>query len=144
MECIIELNSLCKHIKQVRSSQPTILYTKLKKAQFFLVSIVNGIYSHHEISEESKAHIEASQNVLSKKGFIKEGKERIREKLFVKKKKTCLYQSVYSSSLQLMKRYVKIFQQAEPAVFRIHREELDIFKEFLINFIEPEVSATNN
>ena len=89
MECIIELNSLCKHIKQVRSSQPTILYTKLKKTQFFPVSIVNGIYSHHEISEESKAHIEASQNVLSKKRFIKEGKERkerILEKLFVKKK----------------------------------------------------------
>ena len=89
MECIIELNSLCKHIKQVRSSQPTILYTKLKKTQFFPVSIVNGIYSHREISEESKAHIEASQNVLSKKRFIKEGKERkerILEKLFVKKK----------------------------------------------------------
>ena len=107
----------------------------------------NGIYSRHEISEESKARIEASQNVLSKKRLTKEGKERkerILEKLFIIKKKTRLYLSVYSSSLQLMKRYVKIFQQAKPAVFRIHGEQLDIFEEYLINFIKPEVLGTNN
>ena len=40
---LIELNSLCKHIKQVRSSQPTIVYTKLNKTQFFPVSIVKTI-----------------------------------------------------------------------------------------------------
>ena len=43
-----------------------------------------------------------------------------------------------------MKRYLKIFKQAEPAIFRIHGEQLDVFKEFLINFIKPEVLATNN
>ena len=43
-----------------------------------------------------------------------------------------------------MKRYVKIFQQAKPAVFRIHGEQLDIFEEYLINFIKPEVLGTNN
>ena len=73
-----------------------------------------------------------------------ERKERILGKLFVTKKKTRLYLSVYSSSLQLMKRYVKIFQQAEPVVFRIHGEQLDVFKEFLINFIKLEVLATVN
>ena len=102
----------------------------------------NGIYSHCEISEESKVRIEASQNVLSKKRLTKEGKERkerMLEKLFIIKKKTRLYLSVYSSSLQLMKRYVKIFQQAEPAVFRIHGEQLDVFEEFLISFIKSEV-----
>ena len=39
---------------------------------------------------------------------------------------------------------MKVFQQAEPAVFRVHREQLDVFKEFLINLIKPEVLATNN
>ena len=43
-----------------------------------------------------------------------------------------------------MKRYVKVFQQAEPAVFRIYGEKLDVFKQFLINFIKPEVLAKNN
>ena len=43
MECIIELNSLRKHVKQVKSSQPTIPYTKLNKTQFFPVSIVKTI-----------------------------------------------------------------------------------------------------
>ena len=43
-----------------------------------------------------------------------------------------------------MKRYLKIFKQAEPAIFRIHGEQLDVFKEFLINFIKLEVLATNN
>ena len=50
----------------------------------------NGIYSRHEISEESKARIEASQNVLSKKRLTKEGKERkerVLEKIFLQKRK---------------------------------------------------------
>ena len=102
-------------------------------------SRLNGIYSHREVSEETKARIEASQNVLSKKRLTKKGKERILEKLFVTKKKIRLCLSVYSSSLQLMKRNVKIFQQAEPAVFRIHGEQLDVFEEFLISFIKSEV-----
>ena len=81
---------------------------------------------------------------MSKKRLTKKGKERILEKLFVTKKKIRLCLSVYSSSLQLMKRNVKIFQQAEPAVFRVHGEQLDVFEEFLISFIKSEVLATNN
>ena len=44
IECIIELNWLCKHTKNVRSSQPAIFAINWKK-QFFPVSIVN--HSEH-------------------------------------------------------------------------------------------------
>ena len=54
-------------------------------------------------------------------------------------KKTCLYMSIYSSALQVMRKYIKNFQQAEPAIFRIYTEQVDVFTEFLTNFIKPEV-----
>ena len=43
-----------------------------------------------------------------------------------------------------MRKYVKIFQQAEPAIFRIHTEQVDVFTEFLTNFIKPEVLSERN
>ena len=42
-----------------------------------------------------------------------------------------------------MRRYVKIFQQAEPANFRIHAEQVDVFTECLTNFIKPKVLLSN-
>ena len=54
-------------------------------------------------------------------------------------KKTRLYMSIYSSALQVMRKYIKKFQQAEPAIFRIYTEQVDVFTEFLTNFIKPEV-----
>ena len=88
-----------------------------KQGKKLYKSRLHGIYFCRETSKESKARVEASQNVLSKKRLTKKGKERILKKLFVTKKKTRLYLSVYSSSLQLMKKYVKIFKQRERAVF---------------------------
>ena len=41
--------------------------------------------------------------------------------------------SIYSSALQVMRKYVRIFQQAELAIFRIDTEQVDIFTEFLTN-----------
>ena len=38
-----------------------------------------------------------------------------------------------------MKRFVKVIQQEEPAVYRIHTEQLNVFMEFLIDFVKPEV-----
>ena len=52
--------------------------------------------------------------------------------------------SIYSSALQVMKKYVRIFQQAELAIFRIDTEQVDIFTEFLTNFIKPEVLFERN
>ena len=43
MECI-ELNSLRKHMKKIRSNQPAITFTKLSETQLFPVSIVNIIF----------------------------------------------------------------------------------------------------
>ena len=42
-----------------------------------------------------------------------------------------------------MKKFVKIFQPAEPAVYRKHTEQLNVFMEFLIDFVKPEVIAQN-
>ena len=42
-----------------------------------------------------------------------------------------------------MKMFVKVFQQEEPAVYRIHTEQLNVFVEFLIDFVKPEVIAQN-
>ena len=52
--------------------------------------------------------------------------------------------SIYSSVLQVMRKYIKIFQQAEPAIFRIYTEQVDVFTEFLTNFIKPVVLSERN
>ena len=74
----------------------------------------------------------------------KERKIRIVQKVIVDEKKTHLYMSIYSSALQVMRIYVKIFQQTELAIFRIHTGQVDIFTEFLTNFIKPEVLSECN
>ena len=43
-----------------------------------------------------------------------------------------------------MRKYIKIFQQAEPAIFRIYTKEADVFTEFLTNFIKPVVLSERN
>ena len=43
-----------------------------------------------------------------------------------------------------MRKYVQIFQQAEPAIFRIHTKQADVFTKFLANFIKPEVLSESN
>ena len=74
----------------------------------------------------------------------KEREDRIVQKVIVDEKKTCLYMSIYSLALQVMRKYVKIFQQTEPGIFRIHTEKVDDFTEFLTNFIKPDVSSKRN
>ena len=109
--------------------------------------MLNTIYSQHKLSDEVKTRIGAHQNELKRKKLPKAGKERkdrIVQKAIVDEKKTPLYMSIYSSALQVMRKYVKIFQQAEPAVFRIHTEQVDVFTEFLTNFIKPEVLSKRN
>ena len=41
-----------------------------------------------------------------------------------------------------MRKYVKIFQQAEPAIFTIHIDQVDVFTDF--DFIEPVVLSELN
>ena len=101
-----------------------------KQSKKLYTSRLHGIYFCHETSEESKVRVEASQNVLSKKRLTKKGKERILKKLFVAKKKTCLYVSVYSLSLQLMKKYVKIFKQTALSFLEITGNNSIFFKSF--------------
>ena len=105
-------------------------------------SMLNTIYSHHKLSDEVKTRIGAHQNELKRKKLTKDGKERkdrIVQKVIVDEKETRLYMSIYSSALQVMSKYVKIFQQTEPAIIRVHTEQVDVFTEFLTNFKKPEV-----
>ena len=79
---------------------------------------------------------------MKRKKSTKAGKERkdiIVQKVVVDENKTRLYMSIYSSALQVMRKYIKIFQQVEPAIYRTHTEQVDVFTEFLTNFIKPEV-----
>ena len=110
-------------------------------------SMLNTIYSHHKLSDEVKTRIGAHQNELKRKKLTKDGKERkdrIVQKVIVDEKETRLYMSIYSSALQVMSKYVKIFQQTEPAIIRVHTEQVDVFTEFLTNFKKPEVLSQGN
>ena len=73
--------------------------------------------------------IKTKRKKLTKAG--KERGDRIVQIVIVYKKKTRLYMSIYSSALQVMRKGVKIFQQAEPAIFRILTKQVDDFTEFL-------------
>ena len=72
-------------------------------------SILNTIYSHHKLSDEVKTRTGAHQNKLKRTKLTKAGKERIVQKVIVDENKTRLYMSIYSSALQVMRKYVKIF-----------------------------------
>ena len=54
-----------------------------------------------------------------------------------------LQMSLYSAAMLTMKKFLKVFQQEEPAVYRIHTDQLNVFMEFLIDFVKPEVIAQN-
>ena len=108
--------------------------------------MLKTIYSHHNLSDLVKTRIGAHQNELKWKKLTKakERKDRIVQKMIADKKKTCLYMRAYYPALQVMRKYVKIFQQAEPAIFRIHTKQVDVFTEFLTNFINLEVLSECN
>ena len=98
-------------------------------------SRLDTIYTPRKVTEESKNAIKKHQTFLKKTKDGKAGKERICEKLFHTKTKTKLQMSLYSAALVTMKK--------EPAVYRIHTEQLNVFMEFLIDFVKPEVIAQN-
>ena len=111
-------------------------------------SRLDTIYTRRKVTEESKKAIKKHQTFPKnkKKNLKKDGKarkERICEKLFHTKTKTKLQMKLYSTALMSMKKFVKVFQQEEPAIYRIHTEQLNVFMEFLIDFVKPEVIAQN-
>ena len=87
-------------------------------------SMLNTIYCHHKLSDKVKTRIGAHQNKLKRKKITKAVKEtdKIVHKVIVDENKIRLYMSIYSSALRVMRKYVKVFQQAKPAIFRVtHR-----------------------
>ena len=111
-------------------------------------SRLDTIFTRRKVTEESKKAIKKHQTFLKnkKKNLTKDGKarkERIWEKLFHTKTKTKLQMSLYSAALMTMKKFVKVFQQEEPAVYRIYTERLNVFMRFLMDFVKREVIAQN-
>ena len=111
-------------------------------------SRLDTIYNRRKVTEESKEAIKKHQTFLKNKtkNLTKDGKarkERICEKLFHTKTKTKLQMSLYPTALMTMKKFVQVFQQEKPAVYRRHTEQLNVFMEFLIDFVKPEVIAQN-
>ena len=109
-------------------------------------SRLDAIHKRRQVSEISQKEIEKNQSYLKKKNLTKDGKERkerIYKKLFFTKRKTRLQMSLFTAALLTKKRYVKVFQQNEPAIYRIYPEQLNVFREFLVDFFKPEVIAEN-
>ena len=52
--------------------------------------------------------------------------------------------SLFSSALIPLKKYMILFQQAEPAIHKLYDKQLKVMKEFLANFIKPEVLVKYN
>ena len=67
------------------------------------------------------------------------GKKIIIKKIFYCRKNTFLQCSLFSKVLEIMKRYVLLFQKNEPAIFRIFPEQLVLFREFVSYFVRPEI-----
>ena len=85
-----------------------------------------------------KSDISKVQSKLGKKKFTEDGsnrKKRIIKKIFYCRKKTLLQFTLFSKMLEIMKRYVLLFQQNEPASFRIFPEQIVLFREFVSYFV---------
>ena len=109
-------------------------------------SRLEAIYKRRQVLEIGQKEIEKNQSHLKKNNLTKDGKERkerIYKKHFFTKRKTRLQMSLFTAALLTIKRYVKVFQQNEPAIYRIYPEQLNVFREFLVDFIKPEVIAEN-
>ena len=97
MGCIIELNWLCKYIKNIRSRQPSILVLKWIKTQFFPVSIVKEWYKEDSfpdiIFQEEKVYFQANEKIRFKN--IYQGVSKLKkkwttiEKLILESLNTC-------------------------------------------------------
>ena len=57
---------------------------------------------------------------------------------------TLLQLSLFSSALSPLKEYVMLFQQAEPAIHKLYDNQFKVMREFLANFIKPEVLVKYN
>ena len=82
-------------------------FSFLRKEEKTHKSILNTIYSHHKLSDDIKIRIGAHQNELKQEKLTKgrkERKDRIVQKVVVDEKKTCLYMSIYSLALQVMRK----------------------------------------
>ena len=96
-----------------------------------------------KVFQEAKTDVLKVQLKLGKKKLAEDGsnqKNRIIKKIFYCRKKTLLQCSLFSKVLEIMKRYVLLFQQNEPAIFRIFPEQLVLFREVVLYFVRQKLS----
>lgn len=76
------------------------------------------------------------------KKITKDGKDRkwrMADKPFHKRKLAKLIMRLYSSVFPLLKSFVILFEMKEPLIHLLHKEQVRLFKEFLVCFIKPDV-----
>ena len=101
---------------------------------------LDDTFSRLKFSQATKSEILKFQTKLGQKKtyrrWIELKKERIINKLFYSCKKTLLQCIAVS---EIMKRYVLLFQQNGPAIFRLFPGQLVLFGEFVLYFARPEI-----
>ena len=97
--------------------------------------------------EDGISALKTLQGSFKKTQHTEAGRKRkssITEKLFHTRKETCLQLSLYSSALVYLRQYVMLFQQAEPAIYKLHDNQVRVIREFLACFIKPEILSQCN
>ena len=118
-----------------------------KSDQTLYKNRIENIEKRRSVSVEGVNSIKQSLQPLKKKRLTKAGKKRkevIIKLLFYKKKMTLLQLSLFSSAVIPLMEYVTLFQQAEPAIHKLYDNQFKVMREFLGNFINPEVLLKNN
>ena len=120
---------LSKEDKSLYQSRLQLIYEKLTDEDgISALKTLQGSFN------KKKQHAEAGRK----------RKSSITEKLFHTRKETCLQLSLYSSALVYLKQYVMLFQQAEPAIHKLHDNQVRVIREFLACFIKPEILSQCN
>ena len=119
----------------------------LAQADSILYLNINGEILHRlSVSTSVKDRIRGIQRLLRKKNMTVEGKSRkqkICHKLFHKRKELQIILNFYASVFPQLQKYALLSQKKEPMIHRLHDEIMSLVKEFLSNFLKPELLAGN-
>ncbi len=106
--------------------------------------IYQDIYDSKVASLPTKAKLQIKNiiRVCKTKKLTEDGqkrKDRIVERLFVKRDSTLVHVYMYLSVLPLLKSFILTFEQKKPMVHRVHEEHMSLLSHFLACFMKQEV-----
>ena len=135
------LNECKREHKKHKTSELEAKLVKKEKNVDILVKRQARIYANNDISDLSKSEFsklkdKAAAKTASGTAKGKERKNRIIAKLF-KQRKFKFHVSFYKALLPMFKRYVMLFQREEPLINKVHYEQVEIIKRFLLYSVLP-------